>query len=121
MRCGVFFHWLAGVESTEASTSRWEGIVAGASFALLQFLQRMGAQQLCVRVVAGMAMAPPAAVDVLDASFSGLANKVFVHLQSTAVGSFHVVTLVHVLLKHACSWRICLRDKAFCRGVCTRE
>lgn len=61
--------------STEACTTRWEAALEGASSSLLEFLQRMGSQQLCVRVVALMAMPPPAAVDVLNASFAGLANK----------------------------------------------
>lgn len=36
----------------------------------------MGAQQLCLRIVALMAMPPPSAVYVLGDSFAGLANKV---------------------------------------------
>lgn len=43
---------------------------------LLAFLQRMGAQQLCLRMVAVMAMPPRCAVDVLSESFLGLADKV---------------------------------------------
>lgn len=62
--------------STESATLCWEAVVEGASSPLLQFLQRMGAQQLCVRVIAGMAMPPATAVGVLDQFFSGLANKV---------------------------------------------
>lgn len=62
--------------STESATSCWEAVVEGASSPLLQFLQRMGAQQLCVRVIAGMAIPPATAVGVLDQFFSGLANKV---------------------------------------------
>lgn len=54
---------------------RWEAALEGASSPLLEFLQRMGSQHLCGRVVALMAMPPPAAVDVLNVSFAGLANK----------------------------------------------
>lgn len=62
--------------STETYSSRWEATLQGATSPLLEFLQRMGAQQLCVRVVALMAIPPPTAVDVLNMSFAGLANKV---------------------------------------------
>lgn len=69
---------LIGVpKSTEESlSSRWEAGLESATSPLLAFLQGMGAQQLCVRVVAGMAMPPPYCVDVLGDSFSGLTDKV---------------------------------------------
>ncbi|CAM9864468.1 unnamed protein product, partial [Ectocarpus sp. 13 AM-2016] len=68
-----------GVPSTtEASlSSRWEAGLERAASPLLSFLQGMGAQHLCVRVVAGMmALPPPSAVEVLGDAFSGLADKV---------------------------------------------
>eukprot|EP00752_Nemacystus_decipiens_P005910 g5342.t1 len=60
----------------ELLASRWGPGLESATLPLLSFLQRMGAQQLCLRVVAGMAMPPPSAVDVLGDAFSGLADKV---------------------------------------------
>lgn len=56
--------------------SRWEAGLEGATSPLLTFLQGMGSQQLCLRIVAGMAMPTPIAVDVLGNAFSGLADKV---------------------------------------------
>ncbi|CAM9561470.1 unnamed protein product, partial [Ectocarpus sp. 8 AP-2014] len=70
---------LAGVPSTTEAllSSRWEAGLESAASPLLSFLQGMGAQHLCVRVVAGMmALPPPSAVEVLGDAFSGLADKV---------------------------------------------
>lgn len=57
-------------------SSRWQAGLESATSPLLSFLQDMGAQQLCLRVVAGMAVPPPSVVDVLGDAFSGLADKV---------------------------------------------
>lgn len=82
----VFLFFLFGFVSlavgvaftTEALlSSRWEAGLESAASPLLSFLQGMGAQHLCVRVVAGMmALPPPSAVEVLGDAFSGLADKV---------------------------------------------
>ncbi|CAM9795603.1 unnamed protein product [Ascophyllum nodosum] len=68
----------AGVLSkTDASGSaRWQPGLERATSPLLAFLEAMGAQQLCLRIVALMAMPPPSAVYVLGDSFAGLADKV---------------------------------------------
>ena len=64
-------------ESTEAMlASRWQAGLEHAASPLLAFLQGMGAQQLCLRMVAGMALPPACAVDALRDSFSGLTDKV---------------------------------------------
>lgn len=64
------------MSTEELLASRWEAGLESAALPLLSFLQGMGAQQLCLRVVAGMAVPPPTAVDVLGDAFSGLADKV---------------------------------------------
>lgn len=69
---------IAGVPSkTKALLStKWQVELDRAASPLLSFLKSMGAQQLCLRIVAVMAMPPPSAVEVLGDSFAGLVDKV---------------------------------------------
>lgn len=80
----------AGTSTDVTLSSRWEAGLEGATSPLLTFLQGMGAQQLCLRVVAGMAVPPPSAVDVLGDSFTGLTDKVRVHFCVLAVTALTV-------------------------------
>lgn len=75
---GVLAVGIAGVPSKSKAllSTKWQAELDRAASPLLSFLKGMGAQQLCLRIVAAMAMPPPSAVEVLGDSFAGLVDKV---------------------------------------------